>query len=162
MGGSRGHIHAALRAYRRTFGLFDCLVRKLRQPHFVGGLAPALINPKLAEKTRQLCFSEFTVLHSGITRGPLWSAEDLSRETLALAAAHPRPASNTFHEDARLPGDERSSLDDYRRSGYDRGHMTPNGDMTSPQAQQESFTLANIVPQDACNNERIGIGAGPF
>lgn len=126
--------------------------------HFFGGLAPVLTNPKLAEKTRELCFSGFTLLHSGVTRGPLWSAEDLTREHLKVAVGLPRPASNAFHEEGRLPQAERSSLDDYRRSGYDRGHMSPNGDMPDPEAQEESFTLANIFPQEPCNNEVLWEG----
>ena len=36
--------------------------------------------------------------------------------------------------------------------------MTPNSDMSNPQAQEESFTLANIVPQDPCNNEVLWEG----
>jgi len=125
---------------------------------FFGGRAPTLLNAKLREKTRELRFSQFTLLHSGVTRGPLWSAEDLSRANLMIAVSLPRPSSNTFHEETLLPPDERSTLDDYRRSGFDRGHMTPNSDMSNPQAQQESFTLANIVPQDPCNNEMLWEG----
>ena len=36
--------------------------------------------------------------------------------------------------------------------------MSPNGDMSSPDAQQESFTLSDIVPQDPCNNEVLWEG----
>ena len=54
-----------------------------------------------------------------------------------------RPASNAFIK----------NLDDFLRSGHYRGHMSSIGDMFSPEAQQKSFTLANITPQDLCNNE---------
>ncbi len=70
---------------------------------FFGGHAPALLNAKPREKTRELCFSQFTLLHSGVTRGPLWSAEDLSRANLTIAVGLSRPSSNTFHEEALLP-----------------------------------------------------------
>ena len=70
---------------------------------FFGDQAKALLNAKLRENTRELCFSEFTLLHSGVTRGPLWSAEDLSRANLTTAVSLPRPSSNTFHEEALLP-----------------------------------------------------------
>jgi len=46
-----------------------------------------------------------------------------------------------------------ATLDDYRGSGYDRGHLAPAADMKwSGQAMQECFYLSNICPQDrSCN-----------
>src|SRR5689334_1153725 len=40
--------------------------------HFLNGQAPALINPKLAPQTRELCYLGYAALHSGLTRTPLW------------------------------------------------------------------------------------------
>src|SRR3954451_12065836 len=42
--------------------------------HFLSGQAPTLANPKLTAKTRELCYSGYAALHSGLTRTPLWSA----------------------------------------------------------------------------------------
>ena len=54
----------------------------------------------------------------------------------------------TFFEDPELPNSEKSTLDDYRSSGYDRGHMCPAGDNKWNQtAMIESFYLSNICPQ---------------
>ena len=121
--------------------------------HFVRGTAPDLANPKLAARTRELCYSEFAVLHSGVTRTPLWSAGHLTRAQIDTARALDRDG--TFHPDPNLPKRERAELADYARSGFDRGHMAPSGDMPDRQAQQESFTLANIVPQNPNNNRDL-------
>jgi len=47
--------------------------------HFLDGQAPDVINSKLLAKARPLCFSGFAVLHSGVTRTPLYAAEHLTR-----------------------------------------------------------------------------------
>lgn len=113
--------------------------------HFAGGRAPALLNARLAEGSRALCFRAFAVLHSAKTRTPLYSAEHLTREGLASARGLPRDSQ--FHPEPALPERERAELQDYARSGFDRGHMSPSGDMPDEDAQQESFSLANMVPQ---------------
>lgn len=112
---------------------------------FAGGQPPTLLNVKLTQQTTPLCNEAYAALASGVTRGPLWSAEHLTATSLARARQTPREGQ--FHEDERLPPDDRAMLSDYVRSGYDRGHMAPSGDMPDPVAQQQSFSLANIVPQ---------------
>lgn len=53
-----------------------------------------------------------------------------------------------FHEDEDVP-EPRSKDEDYRGSGYDRGHMCPSGDNKwSQQAQEQSFLFTNICPQN--------------
>jgi len=122
-------------------------------PLFAGGQAPALLNTRLAERTQSLCYRAYAVLDSGITRGALWSAEHPT--AAGLAAARQTRRVNLFHPDDGLPPADRAELADYARSGFDRGHMTPSGDMPDPMAQQQSFSLANIVPQTAQLNRGV-------
>jgi len=119
--------------------------------HFLEGQAPDFVNQKLTSKTKELCFEGFAVLHSGVTKTPLYSAEYLTREKIAVKLDR----KDKFHPESKLPANERAELNDYARSGYDRGHMTPSADMGSATAQAESFSLANMVPQDHSNNTGI-------
>lgn len=112
---------------------------------YANGHIPLIQRPRMAVKTRELCFSAFGVMHSGVTRTPLWSAEYLTPEHIAQAAQLDRQ--DSFHEEDRLPEAERATLEDYKGSGYDRGHLSPNHDMPDRQAQEESFSLANMIPQ---------------
>jgi len=127
--------------------------------NFFHNEAPDLVNPELAVQARELCFSEFAVLHSGQTRTPLYSADHLTAARVAVARRQQRQdAAETFHEEERLPPGERSTLRDFARSGYDRGHCSPNGDFDNPQAQGESFSLANMMPQNPNNNRNLWEG----
>jgi endonuclease G len=124
--------------------------------HYPRGEAPDIENRRLALKAREICYSEFGLMHSGIARTPLWSAERVTARELRQADEIKRK--NAFHADPHLPEDEQAELRDYARSGFDRGHMTPAGDMPTAQAQYESFSLANIVPQNPRNNQRLWEG----
>jgi endonuclease G len=124
--------------------------------HYVDGRLPEIRNPKLSTATRELCYGEFGVMHSGLTRTPLWSAEFLRASNVQAARSLTRE--NSFHPEPRLPAGQRAELSDYARSGFDRGHMAPNGDMPDRASQHESFTLANMVPQDGENNRHVWAG----
>lgn len=120
---------------------------------FADGRAPVLTNPKLSDRAVPLCFDAFAVLHSGVSRTPLYAAERLTRRSVSAARRVER--ADAFHDEDRLPEDDRASLSDYVRSGYDRGHLAPAGDMPSAVAQAESFSLANIVPQNRALNRGL-------
>jgi endonuclease G len=119
---------------------------------FAGGQAPILVNQKLSNKYRVLCNSGFANGHSGLTRGPLWGAELLTKAEINEGRGVTRH--DNFRPDTRLPANERSELRDFTRSGYDRGHIVNNRDL-APEKRDESFLLSNIVPQDPENNRGI-------
>ena len=118
---------------------------------YVSGTAPTLTNDKLKAKTQELCFLDYAVLHSGVTRTPLWAAEHLTKRGLAKKVDR----DDDFHAELSLPKDQRAELEDYSGSGYDRGHLAPAADMTTDKAMRESFSLANMTPQLPAHNRGL-------
>ena len=123
---------------------------------FAKNTAPDLLSANIGQKTRPLCFETFGVLYSGIALGPLWSAEHLTKASVDQARGLVRV--DKFHEEPQLRSMPHATLADFSRSGFDRGHMSPNGDMPDTTAQFESFSLANMVPQSPPNNRGVWAG----
>ena len=157
-------IHALTdRPYRLLLASFSLLCISMLPAHaegfsdcsetFYSGIYPEFTNTKLAADTQPLCFDGFAIMYSARSRTPLWSAEHLTRERIAQAKTIDRQ--DSFHEESRLPRSARASLSDYSGSGYDRGHLAPNGDMATRSQQYDSFSLANIAPQSPRNNRYI-------
>ncbi|KAH9180378.1 hypothetical protein EDB89DRAFT_2119901 [Lactarius sanguifluus] len=100
----------------------------------------------------QLVRQAYVAAYDRRLRHPAWVSSHLS-----LLPCPPSPAGDgetgdrgksTFHEDESLPVQFRAKLQDYFRSGYDRGHMVPAADAKrSQEAMDETFLLSNIAPQ---------------
>lgn len=110
------------------------------------GAAPTL-PAKMQSGLTPVCYQGYASASSSITRTPIWSAEHLTARRVQLARATER--ANTFFAEPSLDVESRGELADYRRSGFDRGHLSPSGDMPGHEAQRESFSLANIAPQNS-------------
>lgn len=120
--------------------------------HFLKGKHPTIVkSTKITDKTTEICFSTFAVNYSHLTKTPNWSAEFVSPQGLAQAKGMKRE--DNFHEESRIPEKYRSLLSDYKKSGFDRGHLAPNGNRINKMDQYESFSLANIMPQSSYANQ---------
>ena len=63
--------------------------------------------------------------------------------------------SNNFYEDEEVPA-PRATLEDYKGSGWSRGHMCPAGDNKwDTEAMNESFSLINVCPQNSSLNSGL-------
>lgn len=94
---------------------------------------------------------EQIVVHTGYrlsfnreTLCPNWVAWELTANETEGSVQR----SNDFRPDEMLPYRYQVTTDDYKHSGYDRGHMCPSADMKwSSTAQSECFFMSNICPQ---------------
>lgn len=111
---------------------------------FIAGTAPAL-DASLTSRTTEVCHTEYVLFASGVTKGPLYSAEHLTADQIAGANSISR--SGSWHQETGIPAADRSQSSDYTNSGYDRGHMTPAGDASTLTSEGETFSMANVVPQ---------------
>lgn len=82
---------------------------------------------------------------------PEWVAYELTEAEVMVNTER----TDDFRQDPKIPTGS-ATLDDYYRSGYDRGHLAPAGDMGfSEEAMSESFYLSNMSPQDRTFNRGV-------
>ncbi len=94
--------------------------------------------------TQLICRDGYVLEHSSDSKIPLWVCEHCTADELDGSL----PRTNPFAPDPKLAPGERSELADYRGSGFDRGHMAPNGNQkVDDRLRIETFFLSNIVPQ---------------
>lgn len=117
---------------------------------FLDDEAPALFNKAAGASVQEICYRSYCSEVLPAFREPVAVAEHLTKESVIAARGHSRKEL-TFRPEYRLPASARAELSDYRGSGYDRGHMSPWADASDP----DSFSLANIVPQNSDNNRHI-------
>ena len=94
----------------------------------------------------------YTVSYNSDYRIANWVAYELTADEAKSKKAE---RSNKFVSDPMVKGAS-STNEDYTRTGYDRGHLAPAGDMKwSGKAMRESFYLSNICPQKPGLNRGI-------
>ena len=128
---------------------------------FPNGNAPQVLNnqPQGYQnlRLRPLCFTNYAILYSGVTKKPVIAIERL-RYGVPLTKGGER--TEDFHAEIdRLPLSEQSTLESYRGSGYDRGHNAPAGNVPdndpNSRMMSETFSLANMMPQDQTLNRGV-------
>lgn len=104
----------------------------------------SLVSEQLIEK------SSYIVSYNRDTKIPNWVAWHL---TANHTDGPFKRMSNFYEEDVENP---RATLEDYRGSGWSRGHMCPAGDNKwSRQAMYDSFSLVNVCPQHSKLNSGL-------
>lgn len=105
----------------------------------------SLISEKLIEKTA------YIVSYNKETKIPNWVAWHLT----ANHTDGPIRRMSNFYEEEGVAC-PRATLEDYRGSGWSRGHMCPAGDNKwNETAMYESFSLVNVCPQNASLNSGV-------
>ena len=93
----------------------------------------------------------YVVSYNQDTRMPNWVAWQLTAEHTDGELKR----MNNFHEEENCPR-PRATLQDYKGSGWSRGHMCPAGDNKwSRDAMYDSFSLVNVCPQDSKLNSGV-------
>lgn len=96
-------------------------------------------------------FQYYTICYRKSYEQAEWSAYCLRDWMLQKNAKR----TNDFRPDPQIAGGS-ATLADYKKSGYDRGHLTPAGDMVfSREAMSETFYMSNMCPQAAAFNRGI-------
>ncbi len=120
-------------------------------PHLALGLPDS---SGVGQPTRWLLVRpQFVSSYDTSRKVPNWTSWKLDSSDFGQATR-----ATTFRTDALLPtGTPQARDDDYRLSGFDRGHLCPSADRTSTDANNDAtFFLTNVVPQTHASN------AGPW
>jgi endonuclease G len=93
----------------------------------------------------------YVLQHSSVDKVAFWVCEEVVWDQLVGDAVR----RNRFLADPKLPAGQRAELEDYRGSGYDRGHQAPAGNQSRDQRlKDETFYLSNMAPQLGAFNQR--------
>jgi endonuclease G len=93
----------------------------------------------------------FTLAFDESNGGPKWVSWHLAQSDRGKSGR-----GNDFRPDALLPESSQIRPNDYRGSGYDRGHVCPSGDRTADKAlNSTTFLMSNMLPQTPDLNRQL-------
>jgi endonuclease G len=86
----------------------------------------------------------YLIGYSYLFRQPRWAVQVIDGQDESVTVDR----EDAFRADLRVPEMFRSTLSDYRGSGYDRGHLVPSADRLSSRLENsETFLMTNMAPQ---------------
>lgn len=91
----------------------------------------------------ELCNTEFVTVYDPIRKVAMFSSERLEGPVIHAERV------SAFRADNRLPAYARAEVNDYVGTIYDRGHLAPAANMSTPILVRESFLMSNMAPQVA-------------
>lgn len=112
---------------------------------------PVRVGAPAPKDIRILRRGEFAIGWSDSLRHPVWCAYHVKPHARFEAGKRP-----SFRCDPAVPAAPRP--DDYTKSGYDRGHMTPNYAIATRYGDEErrkTFLMSNIAPQTPALNRGV-------
>ena len=91
-----------------------------------------------------ICRSGYVLMHDNQAKIPVWASYAMNAESALGCVAR----TNAFVADNSLPPGKKASPTDYAGTGYDQGHIVPDGDQSyNQQVEWESFLMSNMSPQ---------------
>lgn len=123
--------------------LVSCLVKLSCQNINLDNIEIPTITDERSD--RVITHKGFTLSYNYDWKIPNWVAYELTD----IEVKGEVPRYDKFKPDPMVPQNVSAHTNDYKHSGYDRGHMAPAADMKwDEQVMRESFYLSNICPQN--------------
>lgn len=98
----------------------------------------------------ELCLDGFSIIYSVNEKTPILSAIKLTKEGVIRSRDIQRKGN--FKQEQKLPEYSRVRVEDYFKSGYDKGHLTPFKDIGY---SKDINNLSNVVPQSPNLNRGV-------
>jgi len=90
------------------------------------------------------CTEGYALLHDNEAKIAVWAGWTVTPQEAVGCV----PREDGFVADVSIPVGMRSEPSDYVKTGYDKGHIVPNADLSwSKQTMLESFLMSNMSPQ---------------
>lgn len=123
--------------------LVSCLVKLSCQNINLDNIEIPTITDERSD--RVITHKGFTLSYNYDWKIPNWVAYELTD----IEVKGEVPRYDKFKPDPMVPQNVSAHTNDYKHSGYDRGHMAPAADMKwDEHVMRESFYLSNICPQN--------------